>query len=182
VPGGSAKIEVMDDNEELGTAEPDIQDLIARWAGDSKRLLIVLPGVLAKLEDLGAETEAFRQRLGDLERENHALRQSRDELAETFAKLKGLIAEMSITAAVADLDGPQPRPAQSPAASPAPMERDCAIDDQDAGPRPAHHVRSAAGPPVSSEPSPRVAAREDKAEPAPSSVRYSSGFRRVSRS
>jgi len=184
-PSGSARIGVMEDNEHLDAAEPDIQELISRWAGESKRLLIALPGVLAKLEDLEAETDGLRQRLADLERENHGLRQSREELAETFAKLKALIAGTTVGDAVTDLEAQRPRPSPPHAPSAEPTERESVTDGQHSSPPPAHHERPASAPPVSPEPNPRFAGREEKPpaakpeEPAPppSSVRFSSVFR-----
>src|SRR5262245_31853723 len=71
--------------------EPDIQEIVSRWAGESQQLLHALPAVLAKLEELKEEREALRNRLMDLEQENLTLRESRQNLAENFARLKDLM-------------------------------------------------------------------------------------------
>src|SRR5262245_65711141 len=97
----------MEPNEPLDADEPDIQELISRWAGESKRLLIALPGVLAKLEDLQEDTGRLRERIADLERENLTLRQSREELAETFTKLKALIEGSGGEPGVAEIETPR---------------------------------------------------------------------------
>jgi hypothetical protein len=83
----------MDTHEasEASLPEPDLQDIVSRWAGESRQLLLALPVVLAKLEELKEEREALRNRLMDLEQENLTLRESRENLAEIFAKLKDLI-------------------------------------------------------------------------------------------
>jgi len=182
----------MEDNEHLDAVEPDIQDLISRWAGESKRLLVALPGVLAKLEDLEAETGGLRQRLADLERENLALRQSREELAETFTKLKALIAGTTFGDAATDFEAQRPRPSKlhAPSAEPAPAEEESATDGPPSGLPTVDHDSAAVPQPVSAEPNPRFASREDKPptakrdEPAPppSSVRFSSVFRPPTRS
>jgi len=180
----------MDANEHLDEPEPDIQDLISRWAGESKRLLIALPRVLAKLEDLEAETDGLRQRLGDLERENLALRQSREELADTFAKLKALITGTTVGDAVTDLEAQRPRSSPPQASSPEPTERANRTDGQPSSPPPPRHESPASEQTVSPEPNPRFAGREDKSSaakpeepaPPPSSVRFSSVFRPPTRS
>lgn len=182
----------MEDNEHLDAIEPDIQDLISRWAGESKRLLVALPGVLAKLEDLEAETDGLRQRLADLERENLALRQSREELAETFTKLKALIAGTTFGDAATDFEAQRPRPSKlhAPRAESAPAEEESATDGPPSGLPTVDHGSAAVPQPVSAEPNPRFASREDKPptakrnEPAPppSSVRFSSVFRPPTRS
>jgi hypothetical protein len=178
----------MEDNETLDVAEPDIQDLVSRWAGESKRLLVALPGVLAKLEDLAAEAERLRQRLADMERENVTLRQSREELAETFAKLKTLIGGTSLGEALTDLDPQRPRPTPPQPASPEPTEVEAAANGQPASPAPANPEPPVVEP-ASPEPSPRFAGRQDKppatkeeAAPAPPKVRFSSVFRPPTRS
>jgi hypothetical protein len=178
----------MDDNEQLSVVEPDIQDLIARWASESKRLLVALPGVLAKLEDLASETEGLRRRLADLERENVALRQSREELAETFTKLRTLIAGTALDTAVTEPEPPRPVWARRDTASvePPPVSADSAT----VSPPPPEPESSPAPQPVSAEPDPRAASREDKPPAAkreapaspPTSVRFASVFRPPTRS
>lgn len=183
----------MDDNEHLGALEPDIQELIARWAGESKRLLVALPGVLAKLDDLAAETDGLRQRLADLERENVALRQSREELAETFTKLRTLIAGTAAGDAAVDLEPRPPdsvrRPAPSP--EPTPAEADNSTSGPPAGPPPRlEHASVPVPQPVGAEPDPSAANRDDKPPatkrdgpvPPPTTVRFSSVFRPPTRS
>ncbi len=183
----------MDDNEQLGALEPDIQDLIARWAGESKRLLVALPGVLAKLDDLAAETDGLRQRLADLERENVALRQSREELAETFTKLRALLAGTAFGDAAVDLEPRPPDPVRRQAASPepTPAEAESASSGPPASPPPRLEPASAPVPqPVGAEPDPRVASRDDKPpaakrdgpSPPPIGVRFPSVFRPPTRS
>ena len=72
--------------------EPDLEKIVSRWAGESRQLLVALPVVLARLQELKEERETLRSRLMDLEQENLTLRESREHLTETFAKLKELIA------------------------------------------------------------------------------------------
>ena len=196
---GSYKIEVMEPFEPLETDEPDIQDLISRWAGESKRLLIALPAVLARLEDLQEDTGRLRERVSDLERENVALRESREELAETFAKLKALIAGTSMAAAL-DVDALEPRSQHVPAPSAEPAKaerasdgyasepssrREAPVPAQSASPpaeRPSPPARPPAAP-VNPEPTIRVLSREAKPStseetgPPLTSVRFSSVFR-----
>jgi hypothetical protein len=197
----------MEPNEPLEADEPDIQDLISRWAGESKRLLIALPGVLAKLEDLQEDTGRLRERVTDLERENLALRQSREELAETFTKLKALIAGTTVAPALAEIDVPRPRWPQSPVPSPEPPTAERVSDRHASEPAPHREAPVSARPPSppveppsppapparppasagSPEPNARVL-REDKPpkseEPAPpsTSVRFASVFRPPTRS
>lgn len=185
---GSWTIAFMEDNESLEVAEPDIQDLVSRWAGESKRLLVALPGVLAKLDDLAAEAERLRQRLADMERENHALRQSREEMAETFAKLKTLIGGTSLGEALPDLDTQRPRPAPPQPASAEPTELEATVNGQPASPAPATPEPPAAEP-ASPEPSPRFAGRQEKppatkeeSPPGSPKVRFASVFRPPTRS
>lgn len=187
----------MEANEPLETDDLDIQDLISRWAGESKRLLIALPGVLAKLEDLQEDTGRLRDRLADLERENLALRQSREELAETFAKLKALISGTAMTGAVADVEPLRSRVAPPPVPSAEPVRPEPASDGR-AG-EPAHQRETSVQretpvqreapasvpapspyapdvhPPAKPEPSPR--AKSEEPVPPPTSVRFSSVFR-----
>jgi hypothetical protein len=73
--------------------EPDLQEIVSRWAGESRQLLLALPIVLAKLDELKEERDALRSRLMDLEQENLTLRESRENLAESFARLKDLMTE-----------------------------------------------------------------------------------------
>jgi hypothetical protein len=197
VSRGSARIEVMETNERLDTVEPDIQDLISRWAGESKRLLVALPGVLAKLDDLAAETDGLRQRLADLEHENQALRQSREELAETFTKLKTLIAGTTVFDTATAFEAPRPRPSSLPtpapeparAPEPAPAPEASAADGPPPASPPPDQERAVAPQPVSVEPNPRLASREDKSStakpdepsPLPAKVRFASVFRPPSR-
>jgi hypothetical protein len=190
----------MEANEPLETDDPDIQDLISRWAGESKRLLIALPGVLAKLEDLQEDTDRLRDRLADLERENLALRQSREELAETFAKLKALISGTTMAGAVADVESLRSRVAPPPVPSAEPV-RAQPVSDGHAG-ESAHQREtsihratpvqretpapvptpspSAVHPPAKPAPSPR-AKSEEPVRP-PTSVRFSSVFRAPTKS
>ncbi len=172
----------MDDNEQLSAVEPDIQELIARWAGESKRLLVALPGVLARLDDLAAETDGLRQRLAELERENVALRQSREELAETFTKLRAVIAGTAVGDAAMELAPPRPGAAarHTPSGEPMPAEAAGAT----ASPPPLEPERGPAPQPVSAEPDPRSESREDKPPGAkgdgpapPPPVRFASVFR-----
>jgi hypothetical protein len=181
----------MEANEPLETDDPDIQDLISRWAGESKRLLVALPGILAKLEDLQEDTGRLRDRLADLERENLALRQSREELAETFAKLKALISGTAVTGTVADVEPLRSRVAPPPAPSAEPFRRESVGDGHTS--EPAHQretpvpretpasvpAPSPAAPeghsPAKPEPSPR--AKSEDPVPPPTSVRFSSVFR-----
>src|SRR5262245_22030784 len=81
--------------------EPDIQEIVSRWAGESQQLLHALPAVLAKLEELKEEREALRNRLMDLEQENLTLRESRQNLAENFARLKDLMTGTALDDALA---------------------------------------------------------------------------------
>src|SRR5262245_52366501 len=80
--------------------EPDLQEIVSRWAGESRQLLVALPVVIAKLEELKEEREALRNRLMDLEHENLTLRESRQHLAENFARLKDLMEGGSFTGTV----------------------------------------------------------------------------------
>ncbi|HSF04222.1 MAG TPA: hypothetical protein VLG10_00380 [Methylomirabilota bacterium] len=181
----------METNERLDAVEPDIQDLIARWAGESKRLLVALPGVLAKLDDLAAETDGLRQRLAELEHENQALRQSREELAETFTKLKALIAGTTAFDTATAFEAQRPRASKLPAPGPepTPTPETSATEGPPSGSPPLDQERAVAPQPVSAEPSPRFASREDKSatakpdEPAPlpAKVRFASVFRPPSR-
>lgn len=150
----------MNDNEHLSTVEPDIQDLIARWAEESKRLLVALPGVLAKLDDLAAETDGLRRRLADLERENVALRQSREELAETFTKLRAVIAGTAGGYAAMEPGPARPGVANrhNPDAEPTPA----AAEGATASPPPPAPERGPAPQPVSAEPDPRSESPADK--------------------
>src|SRR5262245_48087430 len=190
----------MEPNEPLDADEPDIQELISRWAGESKRLLIALPGVLAKLEDLKEDTGRLHERIADLERENLELRQSREELAETFTKLKALIAGTAVAPALAGIDVPRLRSPQPWAPSPEPPMAERVTGESPARreapvvasppvepptpPVPPARPRAAS---VSPEPNARVP-REDKPpkseEPAPAltSTRFASVFRPPTRS
>jgi hypothetical protein len=187
----------MEANEPLEMDDPDIQDLISRWAGESKRLLVALPGVLAKLEDLQEDTGRLRDRLADLERENVALRQSREELAETFAKLKALISGTTVTGVVADVEPLRSRVAPPPAPSAEPIRRESVSDGhtsevahqretsvQRETPVPRETPAAVPAPnpaapeghsPAKPEPSPR--AKSEDPVPPPTSVRFSSVFR-----
>jgi hypothetical protein len=195
----------MEPNEPLEADEPNIQELISRWAGESKRLLIALPGVLAKLEDLQEDAGRLRERVTDLERENLALRQSREELAETFTKLKALIAGTTTAPALAEIDAPRPRWPQplAPSLEPPMTEHDRQASEPPpyreapvSAPPPSAPVETASPPappvrppasPVNPEPNARVL-RGNKPpkseEPAPpsASVRFASVFRPPTRS
>jgi hypothetical protein len=171
----------MEANEPLETDDPDIQDLISRWAGESKRLLIALPGVLAKLEDLQEDTGRLRDRLADLERENVALRQSREELAETFAKLKALISGTTVTGAVADVEpvrsriGPLPVPNAEPVRAEPVSDGHRELARETPASVPAPSPSAEVHPPARPEPGPR--AKSEEPVPPPTSVRFSSVFR-----
>jgi hypothetical protein len=175
----------MDNNEQLDTAESDIQDLVSRWAGESKRLLVALPEVLAKLDGLQAETDSLRQRINDLDRENRALRQSREELAETFSKLKSLISGASIGADASGFEAFPPRPSEARASGPEPAGRGSGTDSQPPGGAAASQEGAPSSAEAASvEPAPRPA-KEDKPAPAKPqaptppapAVRFTSVFR-----
>ncbi|HEY7649524.1 MAG TPA: hypothetical protein VID04_11010 [Methylomirabilota bacterium] len=128
--------------------EPDLQEIVSRWAGESRQLLLALPVLLAKLDELKEEREALRNRLMDLEQENLTLRESRENLAEIFAKLKDLISapaleevqrhlglELVVRAPHADAGAPavnvEPAPAPPKAAVPdvTPVQPDPPVRD-----------------------------------------------------
>lgn len=92
VPDASSASNVLPASEAASEPEPDLEKIISRWAGESRQLLLALPVMLAKIQELKEEREALRNRLMDLEQENLTLRESRENLTETFAKLKDLMA------------------------------------------------------------------------------------------
>ena len=190
----------MDDHKAPATSEapdalpasgPELQEIISRWAGESRRLLLALPEILAKLEELKEEREALRNRLMDLEQENQTLRESRAELAETFAKMKELVtgtvledprhdveapmAEYRFAAELAQPAAPEPKPpAPEPvpqaALEPPPTPRPESVGETSPEPpapptaqEPTREKTPEPSPPASPEPgAPPVAPKEDK--------------------
>lgn len=69
----------------------EIQQQLMLWVEQTKRLLVSLPACLSELEQFKGEAGKFNDRISELERENRELRQSRDDLALTFGKLKELL-------------------------------------------------------------------------------------------
>jgi hypothetical protein len=154
-------------------SEPDIQEIISGWAGESRRLLLALPGILARLDELKEERKTLRNRLMDLEQENQTLRESRAELAETFAKLKELVAgtaldesqrnlgsevapEPTLQAAPETLPEPPPEPVREAAPDPAPVPPE---------PRP-EPVAQSAPEPAPPSPEPTRSATSEPVRPA----------------
>jgi hypothetical protein len=176
-------------SEAASEPEPDLEQIVSRWAGESRQLLIALPVVLAKLQELREEREALRNRLMDLEQENLTLRESRESLTETFAKLKDLMAGIALDetqralverASLAEPEPPArdaastpppraPVPAAAPAPSPLKPE-----------PRPAPVPEAAPAPPAPG-PKPTTQATAEPASPVsgenPAPVRLTPVFR-----
>jgi len=85
----------------------EIQQQLMLWVEQTKRLLVSLPACLSELEQLKGEAGKFYDRISELERENRELRQSRDDLSQTFGRLKELIVGSREEAQkVADAPGP----------------------------------------------------------------------------
>jgi hypothetical protein len=184
-------------SEGLEAPEPDLQEIVSRWAGESRQLLLALPVVLAKLEELKEEREALRNRLMDLEQENLTLRESRENLAESFARLKDLTAPTPPNPPVRDVSSTPPSepPAGDAAATSATPARDTAPEPSSPSPEPQAVAQAPAAPPAPApdqansgptspvtEPSPpSPESKEDKSplpprvEPSP--VRLASVFR-----
>jgi hypothetical protein len=95
-PDAPSATNVPPASEAASEPEPDLEQIVSRWAGESRQLLLALPVVLGKLQELREEREALRNRLMDLEQENLTLRESRETLTETFAKLKDLMAGIAL--------------------------------------------------------------------------------------
>lgn len=74
------------------TAITELREQLMLWVKQTKQLLGTLPTLLTELEQLRGETGTLHQRISDLEGENHELSRSRDHLAETFGKLREIIA------------------------------------------------------------------------------------------
>jgi chromosome segregation ATPase len=142
--------------------EPELQEIISRWAGESRRLLLALPEVLAQVRELREEREALRNRLMDLEQENQTLRESRAELAETFTKMKDLVAGTVLEETSFDVQAhmaPKPDP-RTPVSQTAPE------------PRPPSPEPAQLAPP---EPAPQETPEQSQPEPSP--MRFASVFR-----
>lgn len=92
----------------------EIQLQLALWVEQTKRLVIALPTFLTEFDQMRGEAARLQGRISDLESENQYLRRSRDDLAETFGRLKMLIAGChgNGDAAVSD-----PQPWSSPSAA-----------------------------------------------------------------
>ena len=69
----------------------EIQQQLMLWVEQTKRLLVSLPSCLSELEQLKGEAGKFYDRINELERENRELRQTHEDLNQTFGKLKELI-------------------------------------------------------------------------------------------
>jgi hypothetical protein len=155
-PDASSVSNVPPASEAASEPEPDLEQIVSRWAGESRQLLIALPVVLAKLQELREEREALRNRLMDLEQENLALRESRESLTETFAKLKDLMAGIALDETQrtlverASLAEPEP-PAREAASTPPPKAPvpDAAPAPPAPGPKPAPQATAEPAPPVS---------------------------------
>jgi hypothetical protein len=159
----------MDDQEMSGQ---EMHELISRWAGESKNLLLALPALLAKLAQLQGEANQLRNRIMDLELENANLRQGRAELAETFAKMKDLMAATALEGPAAqdafassaisfsepaELDPAEPEPAEP--SEPEPSE---ASTSGSADPSPADTVEPGVEEPAEPVPEAPAEARQEQ--------------------
>jgi len=86
----------------------EIQQQLMLWVEQTKRLLVSLPSCLSELEQLKGEAGKFYDRINELERENRELRQTHEDLNQTFGKLKELIVGPRDQASQKVADAPEP--------------------------------------------------------------------------